>query len=124
MDDYMLKHILSSAIFIAIEMALLFVVAIILSKISGYVIKDIFFIEGIVSVIIGVLSSMAGNSKGLSIQSMGRNNASITGNNNLRITEMENKNFKDYFKSALSFKTNAVSLIICGIIWLILSFII
>lgn len=124
MDNYMLKHILSSAIFISIEMALLFVVAIILSKISGYVIKDIFFIEGIISVIIGVLSSMAGNSKGLSIQSMGRNNASITGNNNLRITEMENKNFKDYFKSALSFKTNVVSLIICGIIWLILSFII
>lgn len=108
---------------VAVEIAILIIVAIILFKTKGYLFKDVLFIEGIISAVIGIFTSMSGNSKGLSIQSMGRNDAQITGIDNLKITEMEGKTFKDYFKSVIFFTFNAVSLIICGVICIALNFI-
>lgn len=82
------KLFLKQMIWIIVQVIILLAISIGLSEIKGYSAKDVIFIEGIIVIILGLFASMNGNPMGLSIQSMGQNNAQINSNNNIKIKEL------------------------------------
>lgn len=95
--------------------------AFIISKVIGYGIKDVLFIEGIILILGGILSSINGNPKGLSIQGLGSINAQYISNANLEITKMERE--KVNIKEELKFAFSGIALIISGLVCVVINYI-
>ena len=91
---------------------------------TSYSLKDVLFIEGIVLVALGALSSIGGNPTGLSLQALGQNNAQYVANANLEVTKMEKQRHHDNIKTNLRSSFNIVSLIIGGSICIVINFLI
>lgn len=89
MNKSILKTIGKCAIFGVIWAIVLFGVALILTNFKDYELKDVLFVEGIIFVIGGVLSSLGGNPMGLSMQGLGQSNAQYIANSNLKVTKIE-----------------------------------
>lgn len=123
MDKSVLKTIGKCAVFGIIWAVLLVGIALIITNFKGYELKDMLFIEGIIFVIGGVLSSLEGNSMGLSMQGLGQTNAQYITNANLQVTKMEKDKTKN-IKTTISVGLNTVSLVIGGILVIVISFII
>lgn len=108
-----------------IILAIIFIlIGIFISNFSGYILKDILFIEGIISVIIGVFSLTSGNSMGLSMQSLGQSNSQYVSNSNLEVTKMEKERKHNSIGGNVKDSFNIISLNLGGIICLIASFIV
>ncbi len=91
---------------------------------TSYSLKDVLFVEGIVLVALGALSSIGGNPKGLSLQALGQDNAQYVANANLEVTKMEKQMHHNNIKTNLRSSFNIISLIIGGAISIIINFII
>ncbi|MDD7793294.1 hypothetical protein [Clostridium sp. 'White wine YQ'] len=91
-------------------------------RFTGYSFKDVLFMEGILLIIIGALSSIGGNPMGLSLQSMGQVNSQYVSNANLEVTKKEKNSYS--VKTTLSFGISMIALIIGGAFSILLSFVI
>lgn len=101
----------------------LFGVALIITNFKDYELRDVLFVEGIIFVIGGVLSSIGGNPMGLSMQGLGQNNAQYIANANLEVSKME-KDKTNNIKTTISAGLSTVSLIIGGLLVIAINFII
>ncbi|MGL4850434.1 MAG: hypothetical protein ACRC28_16200, partial [Clostridium sp.] len=86
---------------ILVVSVLAIIVSLGISFIGKFNMNDVFFIEGIVLVVVGLLSSMGGNSNGAGIQGLGSNNSQYITNASIEIKRMEEKNGKN--KSSVNF---------------------
>ena len=101
----------------------LFGVALIITNFKDYELRDVLFVEGIIFVVGGVLSSIGGNPMGLSMQGLGQNNAQYIANANLEVSKME-KDKTNNIKTTISAGLSTVSLIIGGLLVIAINFII
>lgn len=93
----------------------------IIEKLSTFSLKDIFFVEGILLVILGAASCIGGNPLGLSIQALGQTNAQYAAYANLEVTKMEKEKLSKFnFRTAF----NLISLVLAGVICIVINFII
>ena len=122
MDKNQIKTLLKCIIWGLIWASVLFVIALAITKYLDYNFNDVLFIEGILLIILGVLSSVGGNPMGLSLQSLGQNNAQYVSNSNLEISKMEKS--KNNLKTTISTTLSMVSFIVGGGIVILISFII
>lgn len=103
---------------------ILVIIALVIVNKTSYNMKDVLFIEGGIVIILGVLSSISGNSTGLSLQALGQNNAQYVSNANLEISRMEKEKNINSIKNEFKSSVNMVSLIIGGAVCIIINFII
>ena len=89
----------------------------------GVALIDVLFVEGIIFVVGGVLSSIGVNPMGLSMQGLGQNNAQYIANANLEVSKME-KDKTNNIKTTISAGLSTVSLIIGGLLVIAINFII
>ena len=123
MEKSILKTIGKCVIFGLIWGIVLFGVALIITNFKDYELRDVLFVEGIIFVVGGVLSSIGGNPMGLSMQGLGQNNAQYIANANLEVSKME-KDKTNNIKTTISAGLSTVSLIIGGLLVLAINFII
>ena len=123
MNKTLLKSLEKCILWGVIWAIILFIIANILVNLKGFLLKDVLFIEGIIFIMLGLFACIGGNPMGLSLQSMGQNNAQYTSNANLEVSKMESIN-KSNFKNTISVSINTVSLILAGIVCLIINYII
>ena len=109
MNKTLLKSLEKCILWGVIWTIILFIIANILVNLKGFLLKDVLFIEG--------------NPMGLSLQSMGQNNAQYTANANLEVSKMESTN-KSNLKNTISVSINTVSLILAGIVCIVINYII
>ncbi|GAA0071173.1 hypothetical protein UT300003_26970 [Clostridium sardiniense] len=124
MDKIQVKSLIKCVIWGIVWAAILFVAAIVISKYTEHVFKDVLFIEGIIFVIIGIFSCVGGDPMGVSLQGLGQNNAQYIGSANLEISKMEKDRGRNRFKTTISASISMISLIIGGILCIIINFII
>jgi len=123
MEKSILKTIGKCVIFGIIWGIVLFGVALIITNFKDYELRDVLFVEGIIFVVGGVLSSIGGNPMGLSMQGLGQNNAQYIANANLEVSKME-KDKTNNIKTTISAGLSTVSLIIGGLLVIAINFII
>ena len=123
MNKNLLKSLEKCILWGVIWSIILFIIANILVNLKGFLLKDVLFIEGIIFIMLGIFSCIGGNPMGLSLQSLGQNNAQYNTNANLEVSKMENTN-KSNFKNTISISINTVSLILAGIACIITNYII
>lgn len=123
MEKSILKTIGKCVIFGIIWGIVLFGVALIITNFKYYELRDVLFVEGIIFVVGGVLSSIGGNPMGLSMQGLGQNNAQYIANANLEVSKME-KDKTNNIKTTISAGLSTVSLIIGGLLVIAINFII
>ena len=123
MEKSILKTIGKCVIFGISWGIVLFGVALIITNFKDYELRDVLFVEGIIFVVGGVLSSIGGNPMGLSMQGLGQNNAQYIANANLEVSKME-KDKTNNIKTTISAGLSTVSLIIGGLLVIAINFII
>ena len=123
MDKDTLKNIRKCIISGIILTILLVAIAFLITTLKDYNLKDVLFVEGIAFILGGILSSIAGNSMGLSMQGLGQHNAQYIANSNLEVTKLEKANAKN-IKNTLSIGLSTISLILAGILVITINFII
>ena len=123
MEKSILKTIGKCVIFGIIWGIVLFGVALIITNFKDYELRDVLFVEGIIFVVGGVLSSIGGNPMGLSMQGLGQNNSQYIANANLEVSKME-KDKTNNIKTTISAGLSTVSLIIGGLLVIAINFII
>lgn len=123
MEKSILKTIGKCVILGIIWGIVLFGVALIITNFKDYELRDVLFVEGIIFVVGGVLSSIGGNPMGLSMQGLGQNNAQYIANANLEVSKME-KDKTNNIKTTISAGLSTVSLIIGGLLVIAINFII
>lgn len=124
MEKIQVKSLIKCAIWGIIWAALLFGTALIITRYTDYIFKDVLFIEGFIFVIIGSFSCIGGDPRGVSIQGLGQNNAQYIGSANLEISRMEKDKGRNSLKTTISASISMMSLIIGGILCIIINFII
>lgn len=87
----------------------------------GYNLNDVIFVEGILLIIIGLLSSMGGNPSGLYFQGLGNLNAQYVSNLNIEITKKEREKAKNMLKTTISIGCSTMTLVIGGIFSIIIN---
>ena len=123
MEKSILKTIGKCVIFGIIWGIVLFGVALIITNFKDYELRDVLFVEGIIFVVGGVLSSIGGNPMGLSMQGLGQTNSQYIANANLQITKMEKDKAK-IIKTTVAVGLSTVSLVIGGVLIIVINFII
>ncbi|MPQ43916.1 hypothetical protein [Clostridium tarantellae] len=124
MNNIKTKTLIKCILFGILWFILLFIIALIILKLTNYALNDILFIEGILFIIIGVLSSLGGNTMSLSLQSMGETNSQYISNANLEITKLEKEKTKGTLKNFFSTSISMLSFVIAGILCIVVNFII
>ena len=120
--DNIIKKI-SKCIILSVIISIIFIlIGFIIVKYKNYNLKDVLFIEGILLVVLGFISSIGGNPMGASIQSIGQSNAQYRSNINLEISRIEKERTKDTLKNIISIGLSTVSLVISGAICVIIAF--
>jgi hypothetical protein len=88
--------------------------------------QEAMFVEGLIVIIIGALSSIKGNPSGSSIQGFGQGNAQYGSILHLEVTRMEREStnyYKNFLKQSVAeFALSNITIIMCGIFIIILSF--
>lgn len=123
MNKNLLKSLEKCILWGVIWSIILFIIANILVNLKGFLLKDVLFIEGIIFIMLGIFSCIGGNPMGLSLQSLGQNNAQYNTNANLEVSKMENSN-KYKLKNTISISTSSVSLILAGAVCVLINYII
>ncbi|MGG7142622.1 hypothetical protein ACQPVP_04075 [Clostridium nigeriense] len=123
MDKSVLKTIRKCVVLGFVWAIVLFVIALIITNFNGYELKNMLFIEGIIFIIGGTLSSFGGNPIGLSMQGLGQTNAQYISNANLQVTKMEKDKTKN-IKTTISVGLNTISLVMAGLLVIVVNFII
>lgn len=122
MKNEKIKLFLKCVLFGVIWAFISFGISLIINKFMDYSIKDIFFVEGIILIMIGIFSSIGGDPMGLSLQSLGNSNAQYVSNANLKVAEIEKKiNKSEARKVTISTSLSGFSLIVGGAICIIIN---
>jgi hypothetical protein len=124
MNNIQLKSLAKCIVFGVLWSIILIIIGVIIANFTSYNLKDVLFIEGIIVVILGALSSISGNPMGLSLQALGQNNAQYVAKANLEVTDMEKQKHHENFKTNIRSSINTVSLVIGGVICIITNYII
>jgi len=124
MDKSQIKSLIKCVVWGIFWSIILIIIGFIIANFTYYTLKDVLFIEGIIIVLLGALSSIGGNPMGLSLQGLGQSNAQYAANANLEVTKMEKEKHHNNSKPNLRSSLNTVSLIISGVICIIINFII
>lgn len=122
MKKDILKTIGKCILFGVMWFVVLGIIAMIVSSIKGYIVKDILFIEGIVFLMIGLFASIGGNPVGLSLQTIGQDITLI--NANLEAKRIESEKTASISKNTVSNSVGNASFIIAGILSIAVNFII
>lgn len=123
MDKHCLK-ILGKVLLISILfVAVLFGLGVLIKNNKGYELRDVIFVEGLIALIIGALSSIGGRPMGLAMNSLGQSNAQYQSTANIEITKKENEKF-GFRKVSIDLSLSNFSLLISGVILVILNYII
>ncbi len=123
MNKTILKSLFKCILWGLVWSIILFIIANILVNLKGFLLKDVLFIAGIIFIMLGIFSCIGGNPMGLSLQSLGQNNAQYNTNANLEVSKMENSN-KYKLKNTISISTSSVSLILAGAVCVLINYII
>ena len=87
--------------------------------------NDVLFMEGILFIMLGVFSSIGGNSIGLSFQVMEQNNAQYLAKVDNENFELEKKNEESpKIETTISISTTMISLVIAGVVCILINCII
>lgn len=113
---------IKSIIKLVISAILFLILGFIISKVSDYNLNNVFFVEGIILIFGGILSSMKGNTKGLSMQGLGRIEAQYISNINLEITKRERE--KVNLKEEMKFVFSDLVLILSGLTCIVVNYLI
>lgn len=113
------KALLISILFVAI----LFGLGVLIKNNKGYELRDVIFVEGIIALIIGALSSIGGRSMGLAMNALGQSNAQYQSTASIEITKREDEKF-GFRKVSIDLSLSNFSLLISGFILVILNYII
>ena len=113
--------ILSKCILFGVIWSIILVlIGIVIVKFNNFSLKDVLFIEGVAVAISGAFSFISGNPSGISLSSLGQDNAQYIATANLETSKIEKQknNMKTDFKISLS----GLSLFLGGIICIIISY--
>lgn len=75
MNKREIKSLIKYIFFEILLSVILLLTGLVIVYFTNYNFKDFLFVEGMVVIILGIFSGIAGNSTGLSLQGMGQNNA-------------------------------------------------
>lgn len=123
MGNFDIKSIKKVALFSVAWTIALLILAFIITGISSYNFKDTLFVLGIIVFLIGILSNISGEPKGLSMQSLGSINAQQVSSANLEIKKLEEEKLKNA-KATLKEGFNSYSMVIAGAVLIIVNFMI
>ncbi|WP_066869908.1 hypothetical protein [Clostridium mediterraneense] len=115
------SKILSKCILFGVLWSIILVlVGIVIVRFNDFSLKDVLFIEGVAVAISGAFSFINGNPSGISLSSIGQDNAQYVATANLETSKIEKQknNMKTDFKISLS----GSSLFLGGIICIIISY--
>ena len=115
------SKILSKCILFSVLWSIILVlVGIVIVRFNDFYLKDVLFIEGVAVAISGAFSFISGNPSGISLSSLGQDNAQYIVTANLETSKIEKQknNMKTNFKISLS----GSSLFLGGIICIIISY--
>lgn len=121
MDNSIFKRLLKCGLFGLLWFIILVILALLIVNFKKYNFNHVLFIEGMILVVIGVLSSLGGNPMGLSLQSLGQMNSQYVANANLEVSKREKR--KTSLKTTLSISLSMAAFVIGGLISLLASFI-
>lgn len=123
MNKVKLKVLIKYIILIFVLTIALILIGLIISKLKGFNLKDVLFIEGMIITIIGTFSMISGDSMGLSMQSLGQNNSQYSSNANLEVTKRlrENKT-NNKITPVIKKDFNSICVIISGLICIAINF--
>ena len=111
-------------IFTIIWTLLALIISFVIGKITTFNLNDILFIIGLLFVIIGGLSSLGGDSRGLSLQGLGSNNVQQVNNANLEINKMINEKSSYSINNEILLSLSNGTLIFGGILTILISLIV
>ena len=99
-----------------------FCIALGIKSFTAYNLQDILFVEGMILIGLAILSSVSGNSNGLSLSGLGQSNAQYVMSANLEVTKKERSinNLKADFKMGLS----SMALVLGGVFSIVLNFLV
>ena len=121
MDNSIVKRLLKCGLFGLLWFIILVILALLIVNFKKYNFNDVLFIEGMILVVIGVLSSLGGNPMGLSLQSLGQMNSQYVAKANLEVSKREKS--KTSLKTTLSISLSMAAFVIGGLISILASFI-
>lgn len=111
-------------IFTIIWTLLALIISFVIGKITTFNLNDILFIIGLLFVIIGGMSSLGGDSRGLSLQGLGSNNVQQVNNANLEINKMINEKSSYSINNEILLSLSNGTLIFGGILTILISLIV
>lgn len=121
MDNSIVKRLLKCGLFGLLWFIILVILALLIVNFKKYNFNDVLFVEGMILVVIGVLSSLGGNPMGLSLQSLGQMNSQYVANANLEVSKREKS--RASLKTTLSISLSMAAFVIGGLISILASFI-
>lgn len=126
MDNYKIKLFLKFVLFGVIWALISASIGLLISEFMDYNFRDVFFVEGMVLIIIGIFSSIGGKLTGLPLQLKSSNPQYVT-NGYLQMKDIEKKekkNNSDVRKINISIGISGIALIVGGVICMIINFVI
>lgn len=126
MDNYKIKLFLKFVLFGVIWALISASVGLLISEFMDYNFRDVFFVEGMVLIIIGIFSSIGGKLTGLPLQ-LKSSNAQYVTNGYLQMKDIEKKekkNNSDVRRVNISIGISGIALIVGGLICMIINFVI
>lgn len=126
MDNYKIKLFLKFVLFGVIWALISAGIGLLISEVTDYNFRDVFFVEGMVLIIIGIFSSIGGKLTGLPLQLKSSNPQYVT-NGYLQMKDIEKKekkNNSDVRKVNISIGISGIALIVGGLICMIINFVI
>ncbi len=121
MYNSIVKRLLKCGLFGLLWFIILVILALLIVNFTKYNFNDVLFVEGMILVVIGVLSSLGGNPMGLSLQSLGQMNSQYVANANLEVSKREKS--RASLKTTLSISLSMAAFVIGGLISILASFI-
>jgi len=126
MDNYKIKLFLKFVLFGVIWALISAGIGLLISEFMDYNFRDVFFVEGMVLIIIGIFSSIGGKLTGLPLQLKSSNPQYVT-NGYLQMKDIEKKekkNNSDVRKANISIGISGIALIVGGLICMIINFVV
>lgn len=126
MEKEQIKSLFKCMLWSVVWSVILFLSALVIVNFTEFILKDVLFIEGIIFIVLGILSSIGGSPIGTSLYSLGQNNAQYISGANIESLKRDNdmNNTNEQLKNTLRMSVSMVSLILAGIICIIINFII
>lgn len=121
MEEGSIKNVIKCVFFGVIWSILIVIISVIITEFKEYIFNDVIFVQGMILIVVGLLSSMGGNPMGLSIEGIGSQSAQYITNANLEVTKYEKERLN--IKTTITIGLSGASLVVGGLLSIIISFI-